>query len=184
MRDLPGGALVAESGVTKLHFDDGRDDFLRRTLRPGLRLVPADENRRRNFPSISALWNLNDVAGLRVAASFATRRKRTNSVINPSTNQLWSEAGRASLASVTSNRTARRSKSRIVEAGYQGYHAAQDCSYTAANAMIREFAPRRSSSHLKGVGMSSAKMAVQKISLRLKAIIPLAVSAIYFIRRT
>ena len=33
MRDLLGNALMAESGVTELHLEDGRDDFLRRTLR-------------------------------------------------------------------------------------------------------------------------------------------------------
>jgi hypothetical protein len=36
MRDLLSDALIAESGVTKLHLDDGRDDFLRWTLRTGL----------------------------------------------------------------------------------------------------------------------------------------------------
>jgi hypothetical protein len=40
------------------------------------------------------------------------------------------------LARVTINCTARRSKSRIVETGYQGYHAAQDCPHTAPYAMI------------------------------------------------
>ena len=49
--------------------------------------------------------------------------------------------GRASLARVTTNCTARRIKSRIVKAGYHGHRSAQDCSYTAPHAMIREFAP-------------------------------------------
>src|SRR5271156_1329381 len=54
---------------------------------PGLRWAPADEKRRRYFASTSALWNRNNVAGLRTAATFATRPGRTNSVINPSTNR-------------------------------------------------------------------------------------------------
>ena len=33
--DLLGNALIAESGVTKLHFDDRRDEFRRGTLRTG-----------------------------------------------------------------------------------------------------------------------------------------------------
>ena len=49
--------------------------------------------------------------------------------------------GRASLAKVTINCTARRSKSRIVESGYQGYRSAQACPYTGSQAMIGEFAP-------------------------------------------
>ena len=36
MRDLLSDALIAESGVTQLHLNDGRDDFLRWTLRTGL----------------------------------------------------------------------------------------------------------------------------------------------------
>ena len=36
MRDLLGDVLMAESGVAQLHLDDGRDDFLCRTLRTGL----------------------------------------------------------------------------------------------------------------------------------------------------
>ena len=51
--------------------------------------------------------------------------------------------GRASLAKVTINCTARRSKSRILEAGYQGYRSAQDCPYAGSHAMIGEFAPHR-----------------------------------------
>jgi sterol desaturase/sphingolipid hydroxylase (fatty acid hydroxylase superfamily) len=51
--------------------------------------------------------------------------------------------GRASLASVTINCTAIRSKSRIIKAGYQGHRSAQDCSYTAPRAIIGEFAPHR-----------------------------------------
>jgi hypothetical protein len=47
------------------------------------------------------------------------------------------------LARVTINCTARRSKSRIVESGYQGYGSAQDCLYIAPHAMISEFAPHR-----------------------------------------
>ena len=36
MRDLLGNALIAESGVTELHLEDGRDDFLFRVLTTGL----------------------------------------------------------------------------------------------------------------------------------------------------
>ncbi len=54
---------------------------------PGMRRVATEESRRRYFRSTSALWNRNSVAGLRIAASFATRRGRTNSVINSSTNR-------------------------------------------------------------------------------------------------
>ncbi len=126
-------------------------------LGPGLRRVPVDENRRRYFLSTNALWNRNSVAGLRIAASLATRRGRTNSVIGPNTNRSIvvrggahrlerrlmrscclssrdsamterTTPGRASFVRVTRNCTARRSKSRIVEAGYPEYHAAQDCS--------------------------------------------------------
>ena len=38
MRNLLGNALIAKSGVTKLHLKDGRDDFLWRAL--GARLTP------------------------------------------------------------------------------------------------------------------------------------------------
>jgi hypothetical protein len=51
--------------------------------------------------------------------------------------------GRASLARVTINCTARRNKSRIVKAGYHGHSSAQDCAYTAPHAMIGEFAPHK-----------------------------------------
>jgi hypothetical protein len=43
MRDLLSDALTAESGVTKLHLDDVRDDFLRWSFGPGLLRTPADE---------------------------------------------------------------------------------------------------------------------------------------------
>jgi len=36
MRNLFSNALIAESAVTELHFEDGRDDFLCRALRAGL----------------------------------------------------------------------------------------------------------------------------------------------------
>jgi len=49
--------------------------------------------------------------------------------------------GRVSLARVTTNCTARRSKSRIVEPGYQRYRSAQDCPYAGSHATIGEFAP-------------------------------------------
>ena len=51
MRDLLGNTLIAESGVTKLHFEDGRDDFLCRTL--GVWLAPG--SRRREQPAIFAI---------------------------------------------------------------------------------------------------------------------------------
>ena len=37
-----------------------------------------------------------------------------------------------------------KKQSRIVEAGYQGYRAAQDCSNAARYGMIAEFAPHTS----------------------------------------
>ena len=88
MRDLLGNALIAESGVTKLHLEDGRDDFLCRD--PSGRACVGFPRTRTGgdiLRSTSALWNRNNVAGLRTAASFATRRGRTNSTINPSTNR-------------------------------------------------------------------------------------------------
>ena len=36
MRDLLGNALIAESGITELHLDDGRDDLLCGALRAWL----------------------------------------------------------------------------------------------------------------------------------------------------
>ena len=140
---------------------------------PGLRRVPADENRRRYFRSTSALWNRNNVAGLSMTASFATRRGRTNSVIKPSTNRSIvvrggarrrerplmisscfsyrdsaiterTPPGRASLARVTNSCTASRSMSRIEEACYQRQQSAQGCPNLAPRAMISEFAPHTS----------------------------------------
>lgn len=52
---------------------------------PALRGVPAAENRRRYLLSTSALRNRSNVAGLRIAASFATRLGRTNRAIRPNT---------------------------------------------------------------------------------------------------
>src|SRR6202453_5533860 len=137
---------------------------------PGLRRAPVDENRRRYFRSTNALWNRNNVAGLRTAASFATRGGRTNSTINPSTNRSivvrggarrrerpliisWcltkrdsamterTPPGRINLARGTINCTARRSKSRILESGYQGYRSAQDCPSTVSRAILGDLAP-------------------------------------------
>ena len=51
MRDLLGNTLIAKSGVTELHFEDGRDDFLCRTL--GTWLAPG--SRRREQPAIFAI---------------------------------------------------------------------------------------------------------------------------------
>ena len=47
---------------------------------------------------------------------------------------------RVSLARVTINCPSRRSKSGIVESGYQGYQVAQDCSHTAYHVRISKFA--------------------------------------------
>ena len=58
-----------------------------RPFGPGLRRIAADENRRRYCRSTSALWNPNSVAGLRIAASFSTRRGCTNIVVKPNTNR-------------------------------------------------------------------------------------------------
>ena len=44
---------------------------------------------------------------------------------------------------MTINCTARRSTSRIVESGYQGYRPAQDCPYTLSHAKLGEFAPHK-----------------------------------------
>jgi hypothetical protein len=52
---------------------------------PGLRRRGEEENNRRYFRSTKALWNLNNVAGLRIAASLAIRRGFTNSDVSPST---------------------------------------------------------------------------------------------------
>ncbi|MGH8290044.1 MAG: hypothetical protein ACREV7_13630 [Steroidobacteraceae bacterium] len=75
MRELLGDALIAEPGVARVEFDDS--SLTRSSVGPfgpGLREVPVDENRRRYFLCTSVLWNRNNVAGLRMAASFPTRR--------------------------------------------------------------------------------------------------------------
>lgn len=51
--------------------------------------------------------------------------------------------GRAHLARMTNKCTAKRSMSRIVEAGDQGSRPVPDCSAIAAHAMLREVAPDR-----------------------------------------
>jgi len=43
MRDPPGDALIAESGVTELHLDDGRDDLLGRAFRASFAPDPGEE---------------------------------------------------------------------------------------------------------------------------------------------
>jgi hypothetical protein len=132
--------------------------------------VSAHENRQRYFRSTNALWNRNSLAGLRTTARLAILRRRTNRVISPSTNRSMlvrggarrrerrlmrrcclrsrdsamterTPPGRASWARVTINCTTRRSKSRIVKAGYQGHRSAQDCSLTTGYDMICGFAP-------------------------------------------
>ena len=50
-----------------------------------MRRCAEDENSRRYFRSTKALWNLNSVAGLRIAAILGMRRGLTNSVASPST---------------------------------------------------------------------------------------------------
>src|SRR5664279_3725541 len=52
---------------------------------PGLQRLAEDENSRRYFRSTRALWNLNNVAGLRIAASWEMRRGLTNSDVSAST---------------------------------------------------------------------------------------------------
>ena len=97
----------------------------------------------------------DSVAGLRIAASFVTRRGRTNSVVNPSANRSIVVRGRArrrerwlmiswcvsdkdsamtertpperaSLARVTIDWNTRKAKPPVVEPSYQGCRSAQD----------------------------------------------------------
>ena len=119
MRDLLSDALITESGVAKLHLEDGRDDFLSVNPSTNRSIVVRDGARRRERRLIIS-WCLSN----------------TDSAMTDRT-----PPGRVSLARVTSNCTARRSKSRIVGAGYQGYRSAQDCPYAGSHAMIGEFAP-------------------------------------------
>jgi len=119
MRDSLGNALMAESGVTKVHLEVGRDYLLCRCLRTEL---AADSDRRKQAPKFS------------IDQYFGSR----NSAVKPSANQLWSGARRVSLVRVTTNCTTRGSKSRIVEAGYQGYDAARHCPHTAHHTMANE----------------------------------------------
>jgi hypothetical protein len=53
-------------------------------LGPGLRRCDEEEKSRRYLRSTKAWWNLNSVAGLMSAPSFAIRRGLTNSVVRPS----------------------------------------------------------------------------------------------------
>ncbi|MCK7499520.1 MAG: hypothetical protein MZW92_60830 [Comamonadaceae bacterium] len=86
MRDLLGDAHAAETRIAPLHLDDGCDEFRGRTFGTGL-CGDADEEEksRRYLRSTRAWWNLNSVAGLMSAPSFAIRRGLTNSVVRPST---------------------------------------------------------------------------------------------------
>src|SRR6202035_1194507 len=52
---------------------------------PGFRLRHEEENSSRYFRWTNALWNLNSVAGLRLADSFGTRCGLTKRVVSPST---------------------------------------------------------------------------------------------------
>ncbi len=80
--------------------------------------------------------------------------------------------GRVSLARVTIKCTARRSNSRIVDAGYQGYRSAQDCPVGVCHAMISEFAPhndalretvaRYDAGEERPVGLDAAKRELRK----------------------
>ena len=137
---------------------------------PGLRRIPADENSKRYFRSTSALWNRRNVAGLRIAVSFATRRGRTNSVVNPSTNRSnVVRGGRASTGAAADNplvleqqrlgddgadaagarklgrgdNQSYRKEKQVTHrrAGYQGSSSAQDSASTPSHAMLDEFAP-------------------------------------------
>src|SRR6266536_2798243 len=53
-------------------------------LGPGLRRCDEEEDSRWYFRSTRALWNLNSVAGLMSAPSFAIRRGLRNRVVSPS----------------------------------------------------------------------------------------------------
>jgi len=50
MRNLFDNALIAESGVPKLHLEDGRDDLLGRTLRSGFALGSGGGEQAAIFP--------------------------------------------------------------------------------------------------------------------------------------
>jgi len=52
---------------------------------PGFRFRREGENSKRYFRWTSALWNLNSVAGLRIADSFGMRCGLTKRVVSPST---------------------------------------------------------------------------------------------------
>src|ERR1700674_1281332 len=81
MRKYPKlGLRVFISTIAAMTSNDG-------PFGPGLFRWAEKENSRRYFRSIKALWNLSNVAGLRIAASVAIRRGLTNSDIRPSTNR-------------------------------------------------------------------------------------------------
>src|SRR5216684_2557544 len=50
---------------------------------PGFRLRHEEENSRRYFRWTNAMWNLNSVAGLRLADSFGMRCGLTKRVVSP-----------------------------------------------------------------------------------------------------
>src|ERR1700730_8981326 len=52
---------------------------------PGFRLRHEEENSRRYFRWTNALWNVNSLAGLRLADSFGMRCGLTKRVVSPST---------------------------------------------------------------------------------------------------
>src|ERR1700730_16408557 len=52
---------------------------------PGFRLRHEEENSRRYFRWTNALWNVNSLAGLRLADSFGMRSGLTKRVVSPST---------------------------------------------------------------------------------------------------
>ena len=83
MSDLLGNADIAELGITALHLDDRRNEFGGWAFGPGLRRMDEEEKSRRYLQSTSALWNWNNVAGLRIAESFAIRCGLTKRVGSP-----------------------------------------------------------------------------------------------------
>ena len=88
MRDLLCDVYTAElwiahfiSTIAAMSSEDG-------PFGPGLRRGGEEEKGRRYLRSTKALWNLNNVAGLRKAASFGIRRGLTKSVVSASPNRL------------------------------------------------------------------------------------------------
>src|ERR1700730_200159 len=83
--DLLGDADTTELRIAVLHLDEGRESCPEGPFGPGFRLRHEEENSRRYFRWTSALWNLNSVAGLRLADSLGMRCGLTKRVVSPST---------------------------------------------------------------------------------------------------